>query len=47
MQDPVSAHELQPDAGAPTGWWRRWWRSQTPGRQDRFAMLAPVAAVLL
>ena len=47
MQDPVSAHELQHDAGAPAGWWRRWWGRQTPGRQDRFAMLAPVAAVLL
>ena len=47
MQDPVSAHEPQHDAGAPAGWWRRWWGSQTPGRQDRFAMLAPVAAVLL
>ncbi len=45
MQDPVSAHEVQQDA--PAGWWRRWWGRQTPGRQDRFAMLAPVAAVLL
>jgi hypothetical protein len=27
--------------------WRRWWRRQTPQRQDRFAMLAPLAAVLL
>jgi PAS domain S-box-containing protein len=26
---------------------RRWWRRQTPGLQDRFAMLAPLAAVLL
>ncbi len=47
MQDPVSVHELQHDTGAPAGWLRRWWGSQTPGRQDRFAMLAPVAAVLL
>jgi PAS domain S-box-containing protein len=29
------------------GWWRRWWRRQSATRQDRFAMLAPVAAVLL
>ncbi|MBC7603138.1 MAG: PAS domain S-box protein [Ramlibacter sp.] len=39
-----------PDAAdaAPTmSWWRRWWRRQTPGHQDRFAMLAPLAAVLL
>ena len=27
--------------------WKRWWRLQTPQRQDRFAMLAPLAAVLL
>ena len=27
--------------------WQRWWRRQTPQRQDRFAMLAPLAAVLL
>ncbi len=26
---------------------RRWWQRQTPYRQDRFAMLAPLAAVLL
>jgi PAS domain S-box-containing protein len=32
---------------APTRWWRHWWRKQTPHRQDRFAMLAPLAAVLL
>lgn len=25
----------------------RWWRSQSPQRQDRYAMLAPLAAVLL
>jgi PAS domain S-box-containing protein len=45
MQDPVTVAEPQ-DAAGP-GWWRRWWRRQTPVRQDRFAMLAPVAAVLL
>jgi hypothetical protein len=27
--------------------WRRWWQRQSPQRQDRFAMLAPLAAVLL
>jgi PAS domain S-box-containing protein len=26
---------------------RRWWRRQSPGRQDRYALLGPVAAVLL
>jgi PAS domain S-box-containing protein len=45
MQDAVTAVE-PPEAAAPK-WWRRWWRRQTPARQDRFAMLAPVAAVLL
>ncbi|MDP2066387.1 MAG: PAS domain S-box protein [Burkholderiaceae bacterium] len=29
------------------GLWRRWWRRQTPTRQDRFAMLAPLASVVL
>src|SRR5437762_3430678 len=32
---------------AEPNWARRWWRRQTPVRQDRFAMLAPFAAVLL
>jgi len=27
--------------------WRAWWRSLSPVRQDRFAALAPLAAVLL
>jgi len=27
--------------------WLRWWKRQAPHRQDRFAALAPVAAVLL
>ncbi|MEI8327082.1 MAG: PAS domain-containing sensor histidine kinase, partial [Betaproteobacteria bacterium] len=27
--------------------WHRWWRNQTPQQQDRFAVLAPLAAVLL
>jgi PAS domain S-box-containing protein len=32
---------------APLAWWQRWWGRQSPTRQDRFAMLAPLAAVLL
>ena len=36
-----------PPAIVPLAWWRRWWGQQSPTRQDRFAMLAPVAAVLL
>jgi PAS domain S-box-containing protein len=43
MQD---THSELPEAAAPA-WWRHWWRRQTPTRQDRFAMLAPLAAVLL
>jgi PAS domain S-box-containing protein len=31
----------------PWAWWRSWWQRQSPNRQDRFANLAPVAAVLL
>ncbi|WP_416548622.1 PAS domain S-box protein [Limnohabitans sp. DCL3] len=31
----------------PWAWWRNWWRRQSPNRQDRYANLAPVAAVLL
>ncbi|PUE60481.1 PAS domain-containing sensor histidine kinase [Limnohabitans sp. Rim8] len=27
--------------------WRHWWRQQTPNRQDRFAFIAPLAAVVL
>jgi len=45
MQDPVTVAEPQ-EAAAPNVW-RRWWRRQTPLRQDRFAMLAPVASVVL
>lgn len=32
---------------APVRWWRSWWRSLSPTRQDRFAALAPVAAVMM
>ena len=46
MQDNSVVPELH-EAAPPTRWMRRWWRKQTPGRQDRFAMLAPLAAVLL
>jgi PAS domain S-box-containing protein len=45
MQDSLPASDL-PEAAAPA-WWRHWWRRQSPTRQDRFAMLAPLAAVLL
>ncbi|WP_092957683.1 PAS domain-containing sensor histidine kinase [Paracidovorax konjaci] len=32
---------------APARWWRTWWRSLSPTRQDRLAALAPLAAVLM
>ncbi|WP_325343716.1 PAS domain S-box protein [Xylophilus sp.] len=32
---------------ATAAWWRSWWRSQSPTWQDRFALLVPLAAVLL
>jgi hypothetical protein len=28
-------------------WWRSWWRSLSPTRQDRYAALAPLASVLM
>ncbi len=46
MQTPLPDPSLV-EAVNPTAWWRRWWRRQTPTRQDRFAMLGPLAAVLL
>ena len=30
-----------------TSWWKRWWRKLPPSRQDRFATLGPLLAVLL
>ena len=48
MHDPaVPVEGAHPPATSVIALWRRWWRRQTPGRQDRFAMLAPLAAVLL
>ncbi|CAN5728221.1 oxygen sensor histidine kinase FixL [soil metagenome] len=46
MQSPLPT-SLSAQAVSPSAWWRRWWRKQTPTRQDRFAMLGPLAAVLL
>ena len=36
-----------PQRSAAARWWGTWWRSLSPNRQDRFAALAPLAAVLL
>jgi PAS domain S-box-containing protein len=45
MQDPAASDFHEP--ALPTPLLRRWWRRQSPFHQDRFAMLAPLAAVLL
>ncbi len=40
--------EIQtPPVPNPVKEWRQWWQRQSPVRQDRFANLAPVAAVVL
>jgi PAS domain S-box-containing protein len=36
-----------PSHSAPATWHKRWWRAQSAARQDRYAMLAPLIAVLL
>ena len=45
MQSPPPP--LAPQAAGLGARWRTWWRRQTPYRQDRFATLAPLAAVVL
>jgi PAS domain S-box-containing protein len=47
MSHPTPTPHGFPQAIAPRAWWQRWWSSQSSHRQDRFAMLAPLAAVLL
>nr|WP_207776308.1 PAS domain S-box protein [uncultured Albidiferax sp.] len=47
MPSRPSAKPLLSEPLTPSRWWRHWWRKQTPHRQDRFAMLAPLIAVLL
>lgn len=44
MQPISPPHPPLPAASSP---WSRWWRSLSPVRQDRFAALAPLAAVLM
>src|SRR6476469_3477410 len=46
MQDSVPAQDAHEPPATPAGL-RLWGRRQSPPRQDRFAMLAPLAAVLL
>ena len=47
MRDPDPLPTPFPATVSRSGWLRRWWGGQSPTRQDRFAMLAPVAAILL
>ena len=42
-----SPHSLLPGSPAPLALWRRWWRKQSPSRQDRFITLGPLLAVIL
>jgi PAS domain S-box-containing protein len=41
---PLTASNRPP---AQAAWWKRWWRRLPPSRQDRFATLGPLLAVLL
>ena len=48
MDSPRSAPSATASpVAAPLHWWRKWWRGLSPMRQDRFAALAPLAAVLM
>ncbi len=50
MESRTSQHSTftGPDRRKPSGsWWRRWWRQQSATRQDRYAVIAPVASVVL
>ena len=40
---PTNPFSLEP----PTRWWRSWWRSLSPSRQDKLAALAPLVSVAL
>ena len=44
---PSLAEPSCPPAEPPERWWRTWWRNLSPTRQDRFAALAPLAAVMM
>ena len=49
---PMPQQSLQPVAevtapSIPLALWRRWWRKQSPSRQDRFITLGPLFAVVL
>ncbi|MDB5929126.1 MAG: multi-sensor signal transduction histidine kinase, partial [Polaromonas sp.] len=46
-QFPTSSHADAAASPASLGLWRRWWRRQSPSRQDRFITLGPLFAVIL
>ncbi len=45
MQSQIKA--LASKKPGPWAWWLAWWNKQSPNRQDRYANLTPVAAVIL
>jgi hypothetical protein len=45
MIDPTITAPMR--RGPVGAWHKRWWRAQSPARQDRYAMLAPLLAVLM
>ncbi|MBA3592287.1 MAG: PAS domain S-box protein [Polaromonas sp.] len=47
MTLPTPAPPVRPSGTAPLAQWRRWWRKQSPTRQDRFVTLGPLLAVML
>ncbi len=44
---PVTPLPGHTSSSAGVSWYKRWWRAQSPNRQDRFAMIAPLIAVML
>lgn len=47
MTQPTPSTFDTPPGAAPLARWRRWWRRQSPTRQDRFVTLGPLLAVML
>ena len=47
LEQPPATPPRKLSRAALAQWWRVWWRSLSPVRQDRFAALAPLAAVLI
>ncbi len=47
MMNPTQHAPLTSNNSVQMAWWRRWWRTQSPARQDRFFVLGPLLAVIL